>query len=187
MFTIILMILDIWFIIFIPLSIIRLIRVIIMRISFIRKLRSICNKKRYQIKIHRFPLASVFYKSKKIDLSIIAPDMTYHVKLVASFSSKKVYHFVDKNNYVTYMKTFFMLPMARKVSENIGFVSFHRMPDIEKPYRQAANAKYILLFNPLPNEITYVDENGRREIAGNGTKLQNVYIYNGKGFCSLID
>lgn len=187
MFSIILMLLDILFIFFVILYLIRLIRVIVMRISFICRLKKICNAKRYQIKIHRFPLTSVFYKSKKIDLSIIAPDLTYHVKLIASLSSKKVYHFVDKNNYVTYLKTFFMLPMARSVSENIGFVSFHRMPDIQKPAREASNTRYILLFNPLPSEITYIDENGRRETAGNGTKLQDVYIYNGKGFCSLID
>ena len=82
---------------------------------------------------------------------------------------------------------FFALPMASSVSEDIRFISYHQFPKIIKKEPVSENDKYIILFNPIPNEITYIAKDGSKQIAGNGAMLEEFYIYNGKGFCSLLD
>ena len=184
MLTLTLMILDLLLAFFIVLTVYRLVRAIFMRLKFMGKIGSICKDKKYTIKKLRFPLISIFYKSKKIDLTITTSDIVYHVKFISSLSSKKVYHFIDENNYVTYLKMYLALPMATKTSESIHFLTFHRFPIIEKT--DSINHKYILLFNPLPNNITYIAKDGSNQIAGNGSMIGDFYVYNGKGFCTLL-
>lgn len=184
MLTLTIMILDLLLVFFLVLTIYRLARAIFMRLNLMRKISSICKDKKYTINKLRAPLISIFYKSKKIDLTITTSDTIYHVKFISSLSSKKVYHFIDENNYVTYLKMFFALPMATKTSESLHFLTFHRFPIIEKT--DSINDKYILLFNPLPNTITYIAKDGSNQIAGNGSLIGDFYVYNGKGFCTLL-
>lgn len=186
MISIILMLLDIFLAFFIILTIFRFFRVVIMRTKLIKNIKKVCTMKNYTLEICRFPLISVFYKSGKIDLIIKTPQDVYYIKLVSSFSSKKVFHFVDSTNYITYLKMFFALPMASSVSEDVRFVSYHQFPKIIKKNPVSENDKYIILFNPVPNEITYIAKDGSKQIAGNGAILEEFYIYNGKGFCTLL-
>ena len=186
MLSVLFMILDLLLAFFIVLTIFRFIRVVFMRLKFIHNIKTICKNEKYLLELHRFPLTSVFYKSGKIDLTVKTPNDTYYIKLIASYSSKKRYHFVDSNRYVTYLKTFFVLPMATQVSENVSFVSYHEFPQINKKDSLYDNEKYVMLFNPMPNEISYIEKDGSKQIAGNGSRIGEFYVYNGKGFCSCI-
>ena len=187
MITIILMTLDVFLVLFLALTIFRFFRVIFMRATLIKKLKKVCNTKKYKLEVLRFPFSSIFYKSRKVDLIVKTPQDVYYVKLVSSFSAKKVFHFVDSTNYITYLKTYFALPMANSVSEGVHLVSYHQFPKIIKKEPICENEKYVVLFNPVPNEITYISKDGSKQIAGNGAMLEEFYIYNGKGFCSLLD
>ena len=184
MVTLAIMLLDlcVWF--FLALTAYRLVRAILMRISFMRRLKAICKDKQYTLKKLRSPLASVFYKSDKIDLIVDTNDTVYNVKFISSLSRKKVYHFVDETNYITYLKLYFALPMATKFNESILFLSYHRFPWVEK--KEADNEKYVMLFNPVPNSITYIATDGARHTLDNGEMLGDFVVYNGKGFFSFL-
>ena len=183
MISLLIVALDIFIVVFLVLNIVRLIRVVFMRLKFTKNIKSICEDKQYVLQKHRSFLTSVFHKSDKIDFTVKTDDSVYRVKFIASLSSKKVYHFVDENNYITYYKMFFALPMANQTSESTHFLSYHRFPTVKK---ENNGDKYVLLFNPLPSDITYIDRNGSNQTAGNGSMIGDFYVYNGKGFCSLI-
>ena len=65
MLTLAIMILDILLVFFLVLTIYRVVRAIFMRLKLMREISSICRDKKYTIKKLRFPLISIFYKSKK--------------------------------------------------------------------------------------------------------------------------
>ena len=185
MLTIILMLLDILLTFFIVLFIFRFFRVIFMRVRLVANIKSICKNKKYSITKIRSPFASVFYKSSKMDMTVNTQDNVYHVKFISSFSNKKIYHFVDENNFITYSKIYFALPMAKDASAIPVFMSSHRFPIIEK--NEKTNEKYVFLFNPMPNDITYIAQNGSKQIASNGSLIGDFYVYNGKGFCQTLE
>ena len=185
MFTLILLVLDIIVVLSIVLGITRLVRVLSMRTKCITNLKSVCKKRGYECKIHYFPFLSVFFKWHKTDVSIRTAEKIYRVKFLTFFSSKKVCHFIDENSYVCYLKSFFALPMATKVSEHINMVSYHRLPTFATS--QNEDEVFVLLCNPTPNEITYIDKDGSRQIADNGSKIGSLWIYNAKGLCALLE
>lgn len=186
MFTVMAMFLDVLVLLFIALCLVQFIRAVIMRVLLIHKLKKICKRRNYQIQIHRWSLLSILFKSSKVDLSVHTNDKIYHVRFLTSFSSKKVLHFVDECNYISYLKTFIALPMATKVSEQINFATFHRFPTVEEKLQTNSNDTHVLLFNPTPNNITSIVDGTTTEI-GNGTKIGTLVAYNGKGFCDMID
>ena len=184
MFTLAIMLLDLFVLFFIILTAYRLVRAILMRVGFMRRLKAICNDKKYTLKKNRSPIISLFYKSDKIDFVVDTNDTVYNVKFISSLSRKKVYHFVDETNYITYLKFYFALPMATKFNESILSLTYHKFPRVEKKW--ADNEKYIMLFNPVPNDITYIAKDGARHTLDNGEMLGDFVVYNGKGFCSFF-
>lgn len=184
MLTLAIMLFDLLLYFLIILTIYRFVRAILMRLGFMKTLKRICNDKQYTVKKLRSPLASIFYKSDKIDLIVDTKETVYNVKFISSLSRKKVYHFVDTKNYITYLRLYFALPMATKFNESILFLSYHRFPTVEK--KQGEREKYVILFNPVPNDITHIADDGARHTTGNGAMIEDFYIYNGKGFCSFI-
>ena len=75
--------------------------------------------------------------------------------------------------------------MAKDASDIPVFMSSHRLPVIETS--EKLEEKYIFLFNPMPNDVTYIAPNGSKQIAGNGSSIGAFYVYNGKGFCKLLE
>ncbi len=185
MFTLILLVLDIIVVSSIVLGVARLIRTLSMRAKCITNLKSVCKKQGYEFKIHHSPFLSLFFKWHKADLSIRTEEKIYTVKFLTFFSPKKVCHFVDENSYVCYLKSFFALPMATKVSEHINTVSYHRLPTFTTS--QSDNEVFVLLCNPTPNEITYIDKDGSRQVADNGSRIGSLLVYNAKGLCALLE
>ena len=194
MLTVFIAFLDVLLVVYLILFVYRMIRAISMRLSLMRKIKSICKDKAYKLQTRRSPLLSLLYKSPKIDLSVCTENTVYHVKLFSSLSKKKTFHFVDEINYVTYLKTFFFVLIGRgnarvmtsgKTTEMIHFPSYHRLPPIER-FSESENEVYVLLVNPLPNEITYIAGHSGTKIAGNGSKINTLYVFNGKGFCKHL-
>ena len=185
MYTFIFTVLDVLVIVGIFLAITRFVRVIFKRVKCIATLKKICKKQGYTLKFHHSPFLSVFFKWHKIDFSVHTNQKIYRVKLLTFFSPKKVCHFIDEHSYVCYLKSFFALPMATKVSEHINNRSYHRLPIFSTAENE--NEVFVLLCNPTPNEITYVEKDGSRQIADNHCVIGSIHLYNAKGFCSLLE
>ena len=95
MFTYLVMLLDVSALLILAVFLVQCIRAVIMRALLVHKLKKICGSQNYQIQKHRWLFLSIFFKSSKVDLSIHTGDQVYHVRFLASLSSKKVFHFVD--------------------------------------------------------------------------------------------
>ncbi len=186
MFTFVIMLLDTMTILWMSLFLLRLLRAIWMRAGFMRQIKLVCQIRNLELTVYRWPFLSVLFKSSKIDLTVRTEKYAYHVKLFTSLSSKRVFHFIDENNYVSYIKTFTALPMATKISEHINFSVFHRIPPTERKQDEGREAVYILLFNPTPNNIVSICEGTLTEV-GNGSRIGSLWAYNGKGFCAMLD
>lgn len=185
MYTFIFTVLDILIIVGIFLAITRFIRVIFKRAQYITTLKKICKKQGYTLKFHHSPFFSIFFKWHKTDFSVHTNQKIYHVKFLTFFSPKKVCHFIDEHSYVCYLKSFFALPMATKVSEHINTVSYHRLPTLTAS--QNEDEVFILLCNPTPNEITYIEKDGSRQVADNASRIGSLLVYNAKGLCALLE
>lgn len=185
MYTLIFTVLDVLVVVGIFLAITKAFRAIFKRIKCITTIKKICKKQGYTLKLHHSPLLSLFYKWHKIDFSVHTNQKIYRVKLLTFFSPKKVCHFVDEHSYVCYLKSFFALPMATKVSEHINNRSYHRLPAF--PPRESENEVFVLLCNPTPNEMTYIEKDGSRQVADNNCTVGSVLLYNAKGFCALLE
>ena len=185
MFTVILLVLDVIVVSGIVLGIVRLVRTFSMRAKCITKLKSVCKKRGHELKLHHSPFLSLFFKWHKADFSIQTAEKTYRVKFLTFFSPKKVCHFIDENSYVCYLKSFFALPLATKVSERINTTSYHRLPTFTAS--EDENEVFILLCNPTPNEITYIDKDGSRQVADNASRIGSLLVYNAKGLCALLE
>ncbi|MBE6698743.1 MAG: hypothetical protein E7584_00650 [Ruminococcaceae bacterium] len=184
MFTFVFTVLDVLVIVGIFLAITRFIRVIFKRAKCIATLKKICKKQGYTLKFHHSPLLSIFYKWHKIDFSVHADQKIYRVKLLTFFSPRKVCHFIDDHSYVCYLKSFFALPMPTKISEHPNILSYHRLPTFSDS--QSESETFVLLCNPTPNEITYIETDGSRQVADNHCTIGSFLLYNAKGFCSLL-
>jgi hypothetical protein len=179
------MCLDIFCILFVIVAIARFIRAFCMRVKLMRQIKELCKQRDFHLKTHRNPFLSFLYKGKRFDFTIETPQKTYVVKLITCFSKIKIYHFIDEESYVTYFKTFIVLPMATKVTEGVHWSCYHRFPRLEKA--EGDNVTHVLLFNPAPNDITYIDKKGLTQIAGNDTVIGDLQLFNGKGFLNAIE
>ncbi len=185
MFSFMLMMLDTAVILLSLLFLYRFLRVIVMRMIFMYRLRSVCRTRNFHLTVHRRLFPSLLFKSSKADLTVGAGNCVYHLKFLASFSAKRVFQFVDENNYVSYVKTFIALPMATKISEHTQLTAFHRLPTLERKNAEGKELIYVLLFNPTPNNIISICEGTFTEI-GNGSPIGSLRAYNGRGFCTML-
>lgn len=186
MFSFILMMLDTAVILLSLLFLYRFLRVIVMRVIFMHRLRSVCRTRNFRLTVHRRLFPSLFCRSSKADLTVGTENCVYYLKFLASFSSKQVFQFVDENNYVSYVKTFTALPMATKISEHTQMTAFHRLPTLERKNAEGKEGIYVLLFNPTPNNILSIIEGKLIEI-GNGSPIGSLRAYNGRGFCAMLE
>ena len=185
MFSFVLMMLDTAVILLSVLFLYRFLRMIVMRVMFMHRLKSVCRTRNFHLTVHRRLFPSLLFRSSKVDLTVGTESCVYYLKFLASFSSKRVFQFVDETNYISYVKTFTALPMATKISEHTHLTTFHRLPKLERKTEEGKEGIYVLLFNPTPNNIISVIE-GRLTEIGNGSPIGSLRAYNGRGFCTML-
>lgn len=160
------------------------IRAIVKRASFLRRLSCTCAKKCHTIEKPRLAAASFFRASTVPDLIVHTADCDYRIRFMTCILRKKFYHFVAPGAYATYFRLGIVLPMAREASTTMLLPRYHELPPLteaEKP-----RTRDILLFNPLPVEITAFNEISGTQPASNGTALDNFTIYDGAHFLALL-
>ncbi len=161
------------------------IRAIIKRANFLRRLSRTCAKKCHTIEKPRLAAASFFRASPHPDLIVHTADCDYRIRFMTCILRKKFYHFVAPGAYATYFRLGIVLPMAREASTTMLLPRYHELPplnDSNKP-----RTKDILLFNPLPVEITAFDETSGTQPLTNGSTLGNFTIYDGSHFIELLE
>ena len=161
------------------------IRAVIKRADFLRRLSRVCTKQCHTVERPRNAAASFFRAAAVPDLIVHTADCDYRVRFITCILRKKFYHFVGPNAYASYFKLGIVLPMAREATTTMLLPRYHELPplhDADQP-----RSKDILLFNPLPVEITAFDEKSGTQPVSNGTLLGKFTVYDGSHFLALLD
>jgi hypothetical protein len=181
LWIIIFLIIELLIIISIVTSIYSFFRAVVIRFSFLKKLRELASRKGYTLTEKRKRVASLFKHSSLPDIVFEAEGKKYLIRFITCFKRKRFYHFANAEYFAYFAKIFFVLPLAKKEEDLKGNERFRRIPPLDEQYADL-ESQVVLLFNPAPVEITYGSK-----VISNGDHIENCIIYSAKGFLELFE
>ncbi len=165
----------------------------IRRVRLIRDVKNICQNRRYRFRRVRNPLASLLFVGELPDF-IVSGDKEYCVRLITTYKRARFFHFLDERYAASHGKGVIPLPMAKKVEEIRMGEKFHLYPPfvLPKDVEGREDVERILLFNPVPTQITAMveDANGsgrHMELITSGGQIGSFTVYAGGAFCELLE
>lgn len=177
--------------------ILRLSKWIRKRLRLIARLQTLEKEYGGNVKFLRFPLLPTRVGSPKPDVYVRILDTVYLIRLYSGRGKHHMVHFVSEKFSVRYMKMALrMLASPRRPGKGIAYAEsgkaftvssrvFVSVP-MEAPKELIGDAKHvekILLFNPAPHAVSYVnDERTGIKLALVGDELYGMKIYTGSSF-----
>ena len=177
--------------------ILRLSKWIRKRLRLVARLQTLEREYGSEVKFLRFPLLPTRVGSPKPDVYVRILDTVYLIRLYSGRGKHHMVHFVSEKFSVRYMKMALrMLASPRRPGKGIAyaesgkaftvssrvFVSVPMEAD-EKLIGDARHVEKILLFNPAPHAVSYVnDERTGIKLALVGDELYGMKIYTGSSF-----
>lgn len=177
--------------------ILRLSKWIRKRLRLIARLQTLEREYGGDVKFLRFPLLPTRVGSPKPDVYIRILDTVYLIRLYSGRGKHHMVHFASEKFSVRYMKMALrMLASPRRPGKGIAYAEsgkaftvssrvFVSVP-MEAPKELIGDAKRvekILLFNPAPHAVSYVnDERTGIKLALVGDELYGMKIYTGSSF-----
>ena len=177
--------------------ILRLSKWIRKRLRLIAKLQTLEKEYGGNVKFLRFPLLPTRVGSPKPDVYVRILDTVYLIRLYSGRGKHHMVHFASEKFSVRYMKMALrMLASPRRPGKGIAYAEsgkaftvssrvFVSVP-MEAPEELIGDAKRvekILLFNPAPHAVSYVnDERTGIKLALVGDELYGMKIYTGSSF-----
>ena len=177
--------------------ILRLSKWIRKRLRLIARLQTLEKEYGGNVKFLRFPLLPTRVGSPKPDVYVRILDTVYLIRLYSGRGKHHMVHFVSEKFSVRYMKMALrMLASPRRPGKGIAYAEsgkaftvssrvFVSVP-MEAPEELIGDAKRvekILLFNPAPHAVSYVnDERTGIKLALVGDELYGMKIYTGSSF-----
>ena len=167
------------------------------RLRLIARLQTLEREYGGDVKFLRFPLLPTRVGSPKPDVYVRILDTVYLIRLYSGRGKHHMVHFVSEKFSVRYMKMALrMLASPRRPGKGIAYAEsgkaftvssrvFVSVP-MEAPKELIGDAKRvekILLFNPAPHAVSYVnDERTGIKLALVGDELYGMKIYTGSSF-----
>ena len=167
------------------------------RLRLIARLQTLEREYGGDVKFLRFPLLPTRVGSPKPDVYIRILDTVYLIRLYSGRGKHHMVHFASEKFSVRYMKMALrMLASPRRPGKGIAYAEsgkaftvssrvFVSVP-MEAPKELIGDAKRvekILLFNPAPHAVSYVnDERTGIKLALVGDELYGMKIYTGSSF-----
>ena len=177
--------------------ILRLSKWIRKRLRLIARLQTLEKEYGGNVKFLRFPLLPTRVGSPKPDVYVRILDTVYLIRLYSGRGKHHMVHFASEKFSVRYMKMALrMLASPRRPGKGIAYAEsgkaftvssrvFVSVP-MEAPEELIGDAKRvekILLFNPAPHAVSYVnDERTGIKLALVGDELYGMKIYTGSSF-----
>ena len=177
--------------------ILRLSKWIRKRLRLVARLQTLEKEYGGNVKFLRFPLLPTRVGSPKPDVYVRILDTVYLIRLYSGRGKHHMVHFVSEKFSVRYMKMALrMLASPRRPGKGIAYAEsgkaftvssrvFVSVP-MEAPDELIGDAKRvekILLFNPAPHAVSYVnDERTGIKLALVGDELYGMKIYTGSSF-----
>lgn len=167
------------------------------RLRLIARLQTLEKEYGGNVKFLRFPLLPTRVGSPKPDVYVRILDTVYLIRLYSGRGKHHMVHFASEKFSVRYMKMALrMLASPRRPGKGIAYAEsgkaftvssrvFVSVP-MEAPKELIGDAKRvekILLFNPAPHAVSYVnDERTGIKLALVGDELYGMKIYTGSSF-----
>ncbi len=171
------------------------------RIGAIYKIASLKKTNDAKIRYTRMPFASYFRLSAKPDIVVAIGNTTYLIRLINGKGGLKFLHFASPEYFVTFSKIrisvsgLFKFGRRSKAvsSESTSRHSVKILPKLQLPeeYTKPSLERKlvpVLIFTPVPNEITYVTETKTRiKPAFDGDLMYGQMIFTPSTFISYAD
>ena len=179
--------------------VLRLLRWTRKRLRLIARLKTLTREYGGKVKFLRFPLLPTRVNSPKPDAYVRILDTVYLIRLYSGGSKHCMVHFVSEKFSVRYMKIALrMLASTRRPGKGIAYAESGKaftvkskvfisttMEAPEELIRDAKHVEKILLFNPAPHAVSYVNaERTGIKLALIGDELYGMKIYTGSSFCA---
>lgn len=171
-------------------SIYQIIRVFVLRSSLEKEIDVICLEKEYEIEYLRTFTASIFKASSTPDVIIKTRNSEYLIRFITCRQRKRMWYFVNAEYYVRVLRVYFAFPGSRRYDPFDIIKKLGVLPPFEEKYTKSpTNLKKVpvMLFNPSPVEINYINEKNEKFIAGNGSVLHGWTVYNSRGFLNALE
>ena len=177
--------------------ILRLSKWIRKRLRLVARLQTLEKEYGGEVKFLRFPLLPTRVGSPKPDVYVRILDTVYLIRLYSGRGKHHMVHFVSEKFSVRYMKMALrMLASPRRPGKGIAYAESGKaftvssrvfmsvpMEADEKLIGDAKHVEKILLFNPAPHAVSYVnDERTGIKLALVGDELYGMKIYTGSSF-----
>ena len=167
------------------------------RLRLIARLQTLEKEYGGEVKFLRFPLLPTRVGSPKPDVYVRILDTVYLIRLYSGRGKHHMVHFVSEKFSVRYMKMALrMLASPRRPGKGIAYAESGKaftvssrvfvsvtMEAPEELIGDAKRVEKILLFNPAPHAVSYVnDERTGIKLALVGDELYGMKIYTGSSF-----
>ncbi len=160
-------------IIFIP-YVIRGIRSLYIRFSFIKKLKKLCKQKKYRLSLIKSPYISVFKMFEGESFNVSIGLKTYSCKLVAS-TRRHTPLYLQPNGVGVFIRKFYIL-RAEVFEYKKSFI-----------YDYDSKNKRILIINPVAKNLYSNYGQGMVEELDNGDIIGGFEIYTATGFLNALE
>ena len=167
------------------------------RLVLIGRLKRLCKEYNGEIKFLRFPFLPTYLNTEKPDISVRIADKVYLIRLYSGRSKYYMVHFTSERFSVRYMKmSLRRLASTKRRGTGIAYAESSKAFTVRakvfvsKPMQiperfqdSASRTEKILLFNPAPHAVSYVnDERTGIKLALVGDELYGMKIYTGSSF-----
>ncbi len=151
----------------------RIIRSLVMRYSFIRKLEKLCKRNKYRLSLLKNPYASIFKDFKGESFCVTIGKETYSCKLIAA-TRRHTPLYLRPNGTGVFVRIFHILRAE----------AFRRTKEIDFQYE--SKYKQILIINPIPKMI-FSNHNSLIGELDIGDKIGSFKIYSSSSFLNALE
>lgn len=168
-------------------QILRLVRAIMSRTEFVRRVRSMANKKGGKCEMLRPAIASIFINNSKVDMLVDIGKEKYAIKFFPRNPLNRNVYISDLN--IAYVSRKSAQTLKSRHGGKVGFI-FNKVE--EKLRRRKLKIEpmehktTVLIIDPTPYELYVLDKN-KYKVSGSGEMFEGVMLYIGDEFLSFLE
>jgi hypothetical protein len=157
------------------------------RVKFVRKLKRLCKKRILRLEDKAGFFGGMRFTSKGYHFTVQTPTVKYYVRYLTCFNYNTEVTFHSKKEIIIHknlnaiknkFKVLFGIIESHDTKEFIFDTVFEPLPK---------RTENIVLLNPVPKSIDYLDRDGIKTPTGSGEKLFGYTVYNGTDFLKLLE
>ena len=157
------------------------------RVKFVRKLKRLCQKRNFKLDDKAGFFGGMRFTSKGYHFTVQTPKVKYYVRYLTCFNYNTEVTFHSKNEIIIHKN---LNAYKNKFKVLFGIIENHDTKEFSfdtvfEPLPK--KTENIVVLNPVPKSIDYLDRDGMKTPTGSGEKLFGYTVYNGTDFLKLLE